>query len=178
METEGSGRIGESADAGMPPNRAINGQRGLSLEVSYDYVLRTLVPLNHDRFKSYFNYFLILQIGLLTLIFVRGTDAIIEEADRESFTIGFAILGIASSLAWLAILVKITRDIRLAWKSAIYVEEALKPSLTLAKDYVEGSLKFEKWYFSVWRLLPASAVMTAFPAVFLAIYGLVLATIN
>ena len=103
MEIEDKPPIGDTAEGPTSSLPSTIGPLGLPLEVSYDFILRTFVPLNHDRFKSYFNYFLLLEVGLLTLIFVRGTESIIPEADRQLFTLAFSVMGIVSSLVWFAV---------------------------------------------------------------------------
>ena len=151
----------------------------IGLPLSYDLLLRAVVPLNHDRFKSYFNYFLVLQIGLLTLIFTRAPESLIGDAGTQIlFTRALSGLGMLSCTAWLLILLKIVRDIRLAWHTAIHIEHEARAQVSLAEDYVFGSSQLETRYTRLVRFVPASGVMTVFPIVFLVVYGLVLATIG
>lgn len=65
--------------------------------------------LNHDRYKSYFNYFIILHLGLITAI---GSDFSREIHCFRQFLI---FIGIILAIAWFLVQYKIQRDIEEVW---------------------------------------------------------------
>ena len=77
------------------------------VDPGYDLAVRILVPLNHDRYKSYFNHFTIINLGLFTAMNADKFDPIKQ---------CLAYLGIVACIIWLIVLIKINIDISNLWK--------------------------------------------------------------
>lgn len=126
------------------------------LDPGYKSLISVILNLDHDRYKSYFNYFIVLHLGLITAI---GGDFASKLNNLRPF---FVITGIVLAVAWLMVQYKIQRDIREAWKAI----EAYENS-----DKYDGVIKVHQ---ARWKGFPASKLMLVIPCCFLFAYLFIL----
>lgn len=130
------------------------------LDQGYRYVVEVLLNLNHDRFKSYFNYFIILHLGIVTAMLTNYVD------QKLGIRLPLAIIGLLLSLCWLWVLGLIRKDITRAWSQIEYYEtiHPYKQEIKLSKvRRTDRCISFS-----------ASFVMLAIPIAFLFFYAYVL----
>lgn len=74
-----------------------------NIDTGYKYSVEVLLNLNHDRYKTYFTQFMVLQLGIFTAM----------NADKLSKLIPlFADIGMALSFIWFIVLIKIALDVK------------------------------------------------------------------
>jgi uncharacterized membrane protein len=127
------------------------------LDHGYKNLISVILNLNHDRYKSYFNYFIVLHLGMITAI---GTN-FGEQIDHSRQFL--CILGIVLSIVWLLVLYKIQRDIREAWRAIEQYESS---------EQYDGAIRISK---TLWKGFSASKLMLAIPCSFLVAYVFILA---
>jgi len=110
------------------------------LDLGYRYVVEVILNLNHDRYKSYFNYFIILHLGIVTVMLTKFSESM---ADGQRY---LGIVGVFLGFCWLGVLHKIQQDIKKAWSliekyenSAQYTQE-IKVSDTVGKGFKASQL--------------------------------------
>jgi hypothetical protein len=130
------------------------------LDKGYRHLITIILNLNHDRYKSYFNYFIILHLGTLTAI---GSDF---AACRPLLMQSFSIIGIVLAIVWILVLDKIQKDISMAWKAIEDYEES--------NEY--KGVKIHKTRWQGW--FPASRVMLTIPVLFIIVYFVVFAVVT
>lgn len=119
----------------------------------YDLLVKTIIPLNHDRYKSYFNQFAVMNFSLLVAISTQ---------QLQYLKIPLSIIGIILSLCWLLVLYKIRDDIKKTWKAIKKYEEG--PSC----DQIVKITETEK------MKTHASTVMLCIPLLFIIVYLMIL----
>ena len=71
------------------------------LDQGYKNLISVILNLNHDRYKSYFNYFIVLHLGLITAF---GSDF---SKDIHCFRQFLILIGIILAIAWFLVQFKI-----------------------------------------------------------------------
>ena len=103
---------------------------------AYELAVTTLLPLDHDRYKSYFTQFTVLHLGLFTAI----------SSDKLAYlTPLFSFVGVLISIVWLFVLIKINSDIKYFWEKIENFEnkrenQSIKLSELRSKSYSSGKL--------------------------------------
>lgn len=126
------------------------------LDPGYKNIIGVILNLNHDRYKSYFNYFIILNLGIITAI---GSEF---GACIECIKQFLSIVGIVLSIAWLLVLFKIFKDIKGAWSAIEQYEKS---------DKYDGIIKISE---TTWKCYSASKIMFIIPLCFITVYIFVL----
>ena len=115
-----------------------------NVDIGYKYSVEVLLNLNHDRYKTYFTQFMVLHLGIFTAM----------NADKLSQLIPlFANIGMALSIIWFIVLLKIAFDIKKLWG--------------LIKEYEQSTEQLIKVHGSRSRFPGASWFMLMVPALFL-----------
>jgi hypothetical protein len=119
------------------------------MDEGYKNLINIIIKLNNDRYKSYFNYFIIMNLGTLTAI---GSDFSKEVSNLRLF---LSMIGIILSISWLLVLYKVQKDIHLSWKKI--------------EDYEKSDqYKDIRIHETLWKGFSASKIMLVIPACFLA----------
>ena len=82
----------------------------VDVDTGYKLAVKVLIPLNHDRYKSYFTQFIVLHFGLFTLM---NKDLLPNSPIEVPF---LCIVGIVVSYIWWLKLKKIRADIAELWR--------------------------------------------------------------
>jgi len=91
------------------------------LDQGYKNLINVILNLNHDRYKSYFNYFIILHLGLIAAI---GSENYYNKIQCLRQFLVF--VGIILAIAWFLVHYKIQRDIKEAWQAIENYEKSDK----------------------------------------------------
>jgi hypothetical protein len=129
-------------------------------DIGYRYLVEILVPLNHDRYKTYFNTFLILNSGLILASIKDFAPAVFQQ-----IALAVCLAGIALSIIWMIVLYKVTADIRAAWKAIEAYEKNSEQKVKLTA--LEEFAKIKKTAIRKW---PATKVMNLLPLCFIAFF--------
>jgi hypothetical protein len=117
------------------------------MKTKREYLIENQIPLNHDRYKTYFTQFIVVHLGIFT--------ALAQEGFKEMTSI-FCAAGIVLSFAWLLVLLKIKSDISETWKDL---------------EKIEAALSEEERITAIPRIdMPASRVMLFIPIIFFFVY--------
>ena len=120
--------------------------------------MKVQLPLNHDRYKTYFTQFLIVIVGLFSGL-IAG-KALLPETKLILY-----FLGMSLSIIWLLVLCKVTVDIKKCWYS-MRLYEVLSSQIVQLTSL--GSSKHRKNLFGY---IPATLSMNIVPLfTFLAFY--------
>lgn len=125
------------------------------MDEGYKHLITVVLNLDHDRYKSYFNYFIITHLGILTAI---GSDFSKTVTSLRPF---LCRIGVILSVVWLLVLYKVQKDIEIAWKEIERYE----------KSYKYKGVKIHK---TRWKGYRASKIMLIIPLCFLFTYIFVL----
>jgi hypothetical protein len=118
-----------------------------NIDIGYKYSIEVLLNLNHDRYKTYFAQFMVLHLGIFTAM----------NADKLSKLIPlFAVIGMALSVIWFIVLIKITLDIKKLWG--------------LIEKYEKSSEQSIKVHESSSRFLGSSWLMLIVPLLFFIVH--------
>ena len=124
----------------------------------YSNLVNVQLPLNHDRYKTYFTQFLVVIVGLFTGL-IASNELQIE------IKLIFHLLGMSLSIIWLLVLCKVTVDIKKCWFS-MRLYEAVSSQIVQLTSL--GSSKHNKNLFGK---VPATTIMNTVPILtFLAFY--------
>lgn len=150
-----SGAEGTTSKTGVRISATADSQ---GLDQGYKYVVEVILNLNHDRYKSYFNYFIVMHLGIVAAMHADLSKTM-SDASRYLSTIGIAL-----GFGWLGVLYKIQRDIEQAW--------------SLIRDYENSSQYTQRIKVSEtdWKGFRASWIMLFIPFGFLVFYVLALIT--
>ena len=124
----------------------------------YSNLVNVQLPLNHDRYKTYFTQFLVVIVGLFIGLITKN------ELNPGIKSI-FYFLGMSLSFIWLLVLCKVTMDIKKCWFS-MRLYESLSSQIVQLTSL--GALKHGKNLFGK---VPATTVMNTVPILaFLSFY--------
>jgi len=124
----------------------------------YSDLVNVQLPLNHDRYKTYFTQFLVVIVGLFTGLITSN------KLQLEIKPI-FHFLGMSLSIIWLLVLCKVTVDIKKCWFSVRLYEVVSSQIVQLTSL---GSSEHSKNLFGK---IPATTIMNTVPILtFLAFY--------
>ena len=116
---------------------AVTGNKpGVDVETGYKLAVKVLLPLNHDRYKSYFTQFIVLHFGLFSAM---NMDFLSKNPAKVLI---LSAVGIFFSRIWWLTLKKIYADITALWG--------------LIQDYEEARYGHEKYK----DILPALIIKT------------------
>ncbi len=122
------------------------------MDDGYKLLIETLIPLDHDRYKSYFAEFVTLHFSLFVAISTQ-----FKSQYRE-----LSAIGIVLCVIWFMLLLKITSDIKNRWEAVASYEN--NPACTQI-------IKLSK----IKRMeLPGSKLLLVIPIAFLAAYIVIL----
>ncbi len=120
---------------------------------NYKRLIEVIIPLNHDRYKSYFIQFFAVHVAILTGIANDFTK------DMVGVRITLVIIGIVMAAIWFLIQRKISHDIRNVWQMLSAQENSDE-----FKDRIKISDTPSK------NGMPASMLMLSIPVGFVLIY--------
>jgi hypothetical protein len=135
-------------------------------DTGYRYLVEILIPLNHDRYKTYFNTFLILNSGLILASIKDFAPTVFQ---RIAWAVCLA--GVVLSIIWMIVLYKVTADISAAWKAIEAYEKDSGQKVKLTG--LEETAKIKK---TAMRKLPATRVMNLLPLCFIIFFILLYLT--
>ncbi len=110
------------------------------IDQGYKYSVEVLLNLNHDRYKTYFAQFIILQLGVFTAM---SNDKL------SSLLPLLTIIGIFIGIIWLLTLRKINADIRQLWNQIKAYEESLERQSVKVHESRARAYAAGKWMLSV-----------------------------
>ena len=122
------------------------------IDAGYKFSVEVLLNLNHDRYKTYFAQFIVLQLGVFTALNIDKLSKLIPL---------FSIVGIIIGLVWFLTLRKINADIHQLW----YLIE--KHEKTLSNQ----SIKINE---SRTPILPCGKLMLSVPILFIVVHVAIL----
>ena len=120
---------------------------------NYKRLVEVIIPLNHDRYKTYFVHFFAVHFAIFAGIANEFTKSIIGARSV------LVIIGLVLSIIWFFVQIKIVQDIKNVWK--------------IIEDYENGKEFVDSIYISKTpskNCTPASKLMLAVPVGFLLIY--------
>ena len=135
-----------------------------SNKMVYDNLIKTMVPLNHDRYKTYFTQFLIINTGLVISILTE-----------ESLKLGtrvvsiLLIVGLFLSIAWLLVLIRVSVEIWNTWHTIRRFEKENNYTLKVSSlERPKGNIavRLIQWVGQ----LPAIMVMNIIPIAYFIVF--------
>lgn len=79
------------------------------MDAGYNYLVETFIPLNHDRYKTYFSQFIALHFGL-----IAAMATMTEESIR--MRVYFCVIGLLLSFVGFLVQWKVWSDIEKTWE--------------------------------------------------------------
>lgn len=107
---------------------------------NYKKLIEVIIPLNHDRYKSYFVHFFAVQVA----IFAGIANDFTKELSGSRITL--IVVGIITAAIWFFVQRKISYDIRNVWEMLSKFEngedfdDQIKVSDTPSKNYTPASM--------------------------------------